>query len=128
MKIGDIATLITGGRSVSEVKEIAEIEKSNPDVVTLAKTGTSMQDLKYLINLADTGTKEPEEHPADTAESEQATQEQTIDYAALYKEAQEKINALESTVKQIQKTNASINVANDVKSIQATIEDMFADF
>lgn len=128
MKIGDIAALITGGRSVSEVKEIAEIEKSNPDVVTLAKTGTSMQDLKDLINLADTGTKEPEEHPADTAESEQATQEQTIDYAALYKEAQEKINALESTVKQIQKTNASINVANDVKSIQATIEDMFADF
>ena len=128
MKIGDIAALITGGRSVSEVKEIAEIEKSNPDVVTLAKTGTSMQDLKDLINLADTGTKEPEEHPADTAESEQATQEQTIDYAALYKEAQEKITALESTVKQIQKTNASINVANDVKSIQATIEDMFADF
>ena len=128
MKIGDIAALITGGRSVSEVKEIAEIEKSNPDVVTLAKTGTSMQDLKDLINLADTGTKEPEEHPADTAESEQATQEQTIDYAALYKEAQEKINALESTVKQIQKTNASINVANDVKSIQATIEDIFADF
>ena len=128
MKIGDIAALITGGRSVSEVKEIAELEKSNPDVVTLAKTGTSMQDLKDLINLADTGTKEPEEHPADTAESEQATQEQTIDYAALYKEAQEKITALESTVKQIQKTNASINVANDVKSIQATIEDMFADF
>ena len=127
MKIGDIAALITGGRSVSEVKEIAELEKSNPEIVTLAKTGTSMQDLKDLINLADTGTKEPEEHPADTAESEQATQEQTIDYAALYKEAQEKITALESTVKQIQKTNASINVAEDVKSIQATIEDMFAD-
>lgn len=129
MKIGEIAALITGGRTVAEVKEIAELEKNNPDIVTLAKTGASMQDLKDLINLADTGAK-PEEPIAEPAESEQTPQQQPdqIDYSALYKESQEKIKELEATVKQIQKNNASANVAEDAKSIQQTLEEMFADF
>lgn len=127
MKIGEIAALITGGRTVAEVKEIAELEKSNPDIVTLAKTGATMQDLKDLINLADTGAK-PEEPIAETAESEQTPQPDQIDYSALYKESQEKIKELEATVKQIQKDNASANVAEDAKSIQQTLEEMFADF
>lgn len=122
MNIKDIAALMTGGRSVADIKELAELEKKTPEVIEMAKAGTSIKDIKDMIDLANIGQEDPKEPKAEQGESDPTPPDQNIDYAAMYEESKKKVDELEATVKQIQKDNAAQNLAGKVKTLEETLQ------
>lgn len=70
MNIGNIISLTTKGYKPNEIKELADMAKDMPDVVKLAETQKSLDDVKALLELAQ--DPEPSEaKPAETSESEE---------------------------------------------------------
>ena len=95
MKMTDALSLALKGCSAEEIKEIKELEKSNPEVLELAKSGQKLSDIKTIMALAD-----PDDGAGDNAG--QDTGERVPD-ADPDKDKLSKENAeLKDTVKQLQ--------------------------
>ena len=101
MNFAEIVKLSTNGYKVSEINELKDIAKNNPDALTLALNGTSFSDVKELLSLAasEEGTK-PEEVKADQGESDPEP-----DYKSLYEELKKESDTMKNTIKEIQKEN-----------------------
>lgn len=69
MNIGQIISLTTKGYKPSDIKELADLANDQPDVIKLAESQKSMEDVKALLEL--TKLPEPEAKQADTPESEE---------------------------------------------------------
>ena len=118
MKFSEMISLAVSGYSAGDIKELAEMQKENPEVVKLAKTGAKMSDIKELLTLADA-----EETPAKSADQEQGESVPTPDYHKMYEDQKKELEALKSTVSEIQKKNASEDISG-----KASEKDPLADF
>ena len=101
MTLKDMGTLLVKGTSVSDIKELQELSKANPEVIEIAKTGASLQDIKELITLAG-----PEPQGNDDPNPEPDESDRTPDYKKLYEDEQQKSKELEQKVLDIQKENS----------------------
>ena len=101
MNFAEMVKLSTAGYKVSEINELKDIAKNNPDALTLALNGTSFSDVKELLSLAaaEEGPK-PEEVKADPGESDPEP-----DYKSLYEELKKESDTMKNTIKEIQKEN-----------------------
>ena len=101
MTLKDMGTLLVKGTSVSDIKELQELSKANPEVIEIAKTGASLQDIKELVTLAGSepqGNDDPNQEPDES--------DRTPDYKKLYEDEQQKSKELEQKVLDIQKENS----------------------
>lgn len=122
MKITEIASLLGKGYSVTDIKELAEISATTPEVLEMAKTGAKVSDLKDLIALADSGKDEPGTTPPDP---EQKKDPSTPDLKTQIETLQKENSELKATVGKIQKENAAKDNSGGNKP--ADPEDILAD-
>lgn len=118
MKLGEMIGLAVSGYTASDIKELAELQKENPDIIKLTKTGAKMSDIKDLLAMADA-----EETPANNAGQEQDESDPTPDYRKMYEDQKAELEKLKSTVYEIQKRNASEDISGS-----AADKDPLADF
>lgn len=103
MNIGQIISLTTKGYKPSDIKELADLANETPDVIKLAESQKSIEDVKALLEL--THLPEPEAKPAETPESEE-----TPPAAEVLKENEK----LKEDLKKAQAQNASKNLSDNV--------------
>lgn len=106
MKIGEMIGLAVSGYTASDIKELAELQKENPDIIKLTKTGAKLSDIKDLLAMADA-----EETPANNADQEPHESDETPDYRKMYEDQKAELEKLKSTVSEIQKRNASEDIS-----------------
>lgn len=118
MKIGEMIGLAVSGYTASDIKELAEMQKENPDIIKLTKTGAKMSDIKDLLAMADS-----EETPENNAGQEPDKSDPTPDYRKMYEDQKAELEKLERTVSEIQKKNASEDISGSADG-----KDPLADF
>ena len=126
MKITEIASLVTKGFSVSDIKELAEMSATTPEVLEMAKTGAKVSDIKDLVALADSGKDEP---GTPSPDPEQKKDPSTPDLEAQIENLQKENSELKATVSKIQKENARQDHSGDNKPIDPmdTLAEIFKD-
>ena len=102
MKFSEMVGLAVSGYSAGDIKELAEMQKENPDIIKLTKSGAKLSEIKDLLSMADA-----EETPAKSAGPEPCESDKTPDYQKMYEEQKDEIEKLRTTVSEIQKKNAS---------------------
>lgn len=124
MKAADILKLVGAGYKPADIRELAELEKTQPDAVGIAASGVPIQDVKDLLTLTATedGTL-PE-----VAEPEPAGSEPETDYKAMYEELKKKSEALEGTLKQIQEDNSRKDQSGNTPNLEDTLADIVTKF
>lgn len=118
MKISEMVSLAVSGYSAGDIKELAEMQKENPDIIKLTKSGAKLSEIKDLMAMADA-----EEAPAKSAGPEQTESESTPDYKKMYEDQKAEIEKLKGTVSDIQRKNASEDISGS-----AADKDPLADF
>lgn len=118
MKISEMIGLAVSGYTASDIKELAEMQKENPDIIKLTKSGAKLSEIKDLMAMADA-----EEAPAKSAGPEQTESVSTPDYKKMYEDQKAEIEKLKGTVSDIQKKNASEDISGS-----AADKDPLADF
>lgn len=125
MKLGDMAALLVSGYSMDDLNTIKSLEKTEPDIVTVAKQVKSMSDLTALLEIAgDDAQDEPaEDHHADSQPTAESVQEP--DYKSLYEAEQKKTDDLNQKLKQAQKENVNRDISGNEESFEDTIIDLY---
>lgn len=121
MKTLEMVKLVGLGYKKSDIKELSELEKENPDALQLALSGQNLTDVKELISLST---------PADGNEPKGAEpgsgETDTTDYKKLYEDLKNKNDDLEATIKEIQKQNTS-EESGETKSLMEEAIDILSD-
>lgn len=112
MNIGNIISLTTKGYKPNEIKELADLAKEMPDVVKLAETQSSLDDVKALLELTTTTEPEPEK-PAETPESEETPPAG---------DQSKEIEKLKEELKAAQARNAGTDNSGSVKTQEEAFE------
>ena len=121
MNIGDIVTLKIKGFSNADLKEIDKISKETPEILELAKSGTSLTEINELLQMAaepvkdDTNTNTPPGDPQNKPET-------TPEIAELEKIIEEQKKQIET----YQRLSQSANVGS-VKSNEDKMKDLISD-
>jgi len=102
MKISEMLSLAVQGYSAGDIKELAEMQKENPGIIALTKSGAKLSEIKDLLSMADA-----EETPAKSAAPEPCESDKTPDYHKMYEDQKAEIEKLRATVSEIQEKNAS---------------------
>lgn len=121
MKIGEMASLLISGYSADDLKVIRDMEKSDPEIVMLAKQAGSMSDLKALLELAcqDEAAEEQPEDPAQEDPKQPAESAPEPDYKKLYEAEHKKLS-------EIQKANATKDISgNTGESLEDSLIEIF---
>lgn len=121
MKIDEIVTLATNGYSVDDIREL---EEQYPDFTTLAISGKSLSEIKAYSERA------VKEDPQTEEQGTSQVKDQESDYKSLYDDLSAKYSEMESTLKQIQHNNLSINHSQPGKEIdpQEQLNNLFREF
>lgn len=124
MKVADILKLTAAGYKVADIKELSELEKSQPEAVQIAASCGSIQDVKDLLTLAasEDGTV-PE-----GAEPGPAEREPEPDYKKMYEALKGKTEALEGTLKQIQDDNSRKDLSGKAPDLDKQLADIMTSF
>lgn len=101
MNIAEIVKLSTNGYKVSEINELKDIAKDNPDALTLALNGNSFSDVKELLSLAAT----EEDTKSEVVKAYPGESDPEPDYKSLYEELKKESDTMKNTIKEIQKEN-----------------------
>ena len=121
MKTLEMVKLVGLGYKKSDIKELSELEKENPDALQLALSGQNLTDVKELISLST---------PADGHEPKGAEpgkdETDPTDYKKLYEDLKTKNDDLEATIKEIQKQNTS-EESGSTKSLMEEAIDILSD-
>lgn len=96
------------------------------DIIALAKSGYTVSDVKELMQLSETPsnndeTEAPQDKQEPAAEDPEETEQEEIDYKALYEQEQEK-------VKRLQAVNRNQNAQTNEKTDQEILMDLARDF
>ena len=126
MKLGDMAALLVSGYSMDDLNTIKSLEKTEPDIVNVAKQVKSMSDLTALLAIAG-DDEQPEQVAEDQRADNQPTAEsvQVPDYKSLYEAEQKKTDDLNQKLKQAQKENVNRDVSGNEESFEDTIIDLY---
>lgn len=127
MKTLDIVTLVTKGFTPSQIKEVAEEEKTNPDAVKLAMSSTSHDQYKELLGIvADVKTEPPTEDIACDPGGEPDPEKP--DFETKYNEVHAELQKIKADLAAAQAANNKQNVAGDPEDIDKTMADIAANF
>lgn len=125
MKVADILKLTAAGYKPADIKELSELEKSQPEAVQIAASGASLQDVKDLISLAAT-------EEADSAEgADQGADESDPgpDYKSMYEELKSQTDKLQETLGKLQSDNSHKDLSgNTQKSLDEQVADIITNF
>ena len=121
MKTLEMVKLVGLGYKKSDIKELSELEKENPDALQLALSGQNLTDVKELISLSTPA----DGHEPKVAEPEKDETDLT-DYKKLYEDLKTKNDELYATIKEIQKRNAS-EESGETKSLMEEAIDILSD-
>lgn len=121
MKTLEIVKLVGLGYKKADIKELAELEKTNPGVTKIALSGQNLADVKELMSL---GTSDEGSNP-EGAEPESGETDAT-DYKKLYEDLKAETETLKSTIKEIQNENASAE-SGETKSIEEEVADILSE-
>ena len=122
MNIGDIVALKIKGYSIADLREIDKISKETPEIMELAKNGTSLNEINELLQMAaepvkdDTNTNK---QPEDTQKKEPETTPETTELKKIIEEQKKQIETY-------QKLSQSANVG-PVKSNEDKMKDLISD-
>lgn len=121
MKTLDIVKLVGLGYKKADIKELAELEKTNPDATKIALSGQNLTDVKELMSLStpDEGEK-PEGADPGSGETD------ATDYKKLYEDLKTETETLKSTIKEIQTENA-LAESGETKSIEEEVADILSE-
>lgn len=123
MKTLDIVSLVTKGFTPSQIKEVAEEEKTNPDAVKLAMSSTSHDQYKELLGIV--SEVKSELKPEDGAGE---TDPEKPDFESKYKEVHAELEKIKADLAAAQAANNKQNVAGDPEDIDKTMADIAANF
>ena len=101
MNFAEMVKLSTNGYKVSEINELKDIAKENPDALTLALNGTSFSDVKELLTLA----AAEEDTKSETVTANPGESDPEPDYKSMYEELKKESDTMKNTIKEIQKEN-----------------------
>lgn len=122
MNIGDIVALKIKGYSIADLKEIDKISKETPEIMELAKNGTSLNEINELLQMAaepvkdDTNTNT---QPEDPQKKEPETTPETAELKKIIEEQKKQIETY-------QRLSQSANVGS-VKSNEDKMKDLISD-
>lgn len=126
MKLNEVIKLATSGYSVAEIRELGELSRENPELLSLAD-GRKMDELKELMKLADEKDGEGEQKKAAEGNpgENQGQDGGESDRNADLKRLREENEKLKESLKNAQKANAA---APTEKKDEKTVEDALVDF
>lgn len=101
MNFAEMVKLSTNGYKVSEINELKDIAKENPDALTLALNGSSFSDVKELLTLA----AAEEDTKSETVKADPGERDPEPDYKSMYEELKKESDTMKNTIKEIQKKN-----------------------
>lgn len=127
MKTLDIVSLVTKGFTPSQIKEVAEEEKTNPDAVKLAMSSTSHDQYKELLGIvADVKTEPPTEDGSGDPGGEPDPEKP--DFETKYNEVHAELQKIKADLAAAQAANNKQNVAGEPEDIDKTMADIAANF
>lgn len=127
MKTLDIVSLVTKGFTPSQIKDVAEEEKTNPDAVKLAMSSTSHEQYKELLGIvsevkAESGAEDGAGDPGGEPDPEKP------DFETKYKEVHAELEKIKADLAAAQAANNNKNVAGEPEDIDKTMADIAANF
>lgn len=127
MKTLDIVSLVTKGFTPSQIKEVAEEEKTNPDAVKLAMSSTSHDQYKELLGIVSEVKADPK--PEDEAgDPGREPDPEKPDFETKYKEVHAELEKIKADLAAAQAANNKQNVAGEPEDIDKTMADIAANF
>lgn len=124
MNAGEILKLVGAGYKPADIKELAELERTQPEAVKIAASGVALQEVKDLLTLA----APVEDAPSEGVEPEPAKSEPETDYKKLYEELKKESESLKGTLKQIQEDNSRKDVSGNTPDLDQTLADIVTQF
>lgn len=127
MKTMDIVSLVTKGFTPSQIKEVAEEEKTNPDAVKLAISSTSHDQYKELLGIvsevkSEAGSEDGAGDPGGEHDPEKP------DFETKYNEVHAELEKIKADLAAAQAANNKQNVAGKPDDIDKTMADIAANF
>lgn len=127
MKTLDIVSLVTKGFTPSQIKEVAEEEKTNPDAVKLAMSSTCHDQYKELLGIvsevkSESGTEDGSGDPGGEPDPEKP------DFETKYNEVHAELEKIKADLAAAQAANNNKNVAGEPEDIDKTMADIAANF
>ena len=122
MNIGDIVALKIKGYSIADLKEIDKISKETPEIMELAKNGTSLNEINELLQMAAEPVKDDTNtnmQPGDPQKKEPETTPETAELKKIIEEQKKQIETY-------QRLSQSANVGS-VKSNEDKMKDLISD-
>lgn len=125
MKTLDIVSLVTKGFTPTQIKEVAEEEKTNPDAVKLAMSSTSHDQYKELLGIVAEVKTDQEENASDPGGEPDP---EKPDFETKYKEVHAELEKIKADLAAAQAANNQQNVAGEPEDIEKTMADIAANF
>lgn len=125
MKTLDIVSLVTKGFTPSQIKEVAEEEKTNPDAVKLAMSSTSHDQYKELLGIVSEVKNDQEDGAGDPGGEPDP---EKPDFEIKYKEVHAELEKIKADLAAAQAANNKQNVAGEPEDIDKTMADIAANF
>lgn len=125
MKVADILKLTAAGYKPADIKELSELEKSQPEAVQIAASGASLQDVKDLISLA----ASEEAGSAEDADPGAGESDPDPDYKSMYEELKNQTDKLQETLGKLQSDNSHKDLSGQTqKSLDEQLADIITNF
>lgn len=122
MNIGDIVTLKIKGYSNADLREIDKISKETPEIMELAKNGTSLNEINELLQMASEQPADDtkgNEQPEDTQKKDPETAPETDELKKIIEEQKKQIETY-------QRLSQSADVGS-VKSNEDKMKELISD-
>lgn len=127
MKTLDIVSLVTKGFTPTQIKEVAEEEKTNPDAVKLAMSSTSHDQYKELLGIVSEVKGEPDAKD-DAGDPGGEPDPDKPDFETKYNEVHAELEKIKADLAAAQAANNNKNVAGEPEDIDKTMADIAANF
>ena len=125
MKTLDIVSLVTKGFTPSQIKEVAEEEKTNPDAVKLAMSSTGYDQYKELQGIVSEVKNDQEDVAGDPGGEPDP---EKPDFETKYNEVHAELEKIKADLAAAQAANNNKNVAGEPEDIDKTMADIAANF
>lgn len=127
MKTLDIISLVTKGFTPTQIKEVAEEEKTNPDAVKLAMSSASHDQYKELLGIVSEVKGEPDDKDGAGDPGGEPDPEKP-DFETKYNEVHAELEKIKADLAAAQAANNKQNVAGEPEDIDKTMADIAANF
>lgn len=112
MNVKDITALLAKGYKPADIKSVGEMAKENKEIIELAKSTTSLDELKTLAELVGEDTAGESDNSPESNDSiadnnsERGESDPTPNYKELLEKSQKEVEELKKKVEKMQGDNA----------------------